>query len=154
MKHLLFCMLALGLMGSASALAAGSDELWEVSIKTDMPGMPADTGSTGRYCRKKGDENSPNHIDHKVTEMDKKMEKEMEKEMDCKVSDVKDSGNKSSFKTKCGGKHPMTMSSETTTHGDGSYITKTQTHSKEGDSTTIEEWKLVGTCNFETDRTH
>lgn len=139
MKNLFFCMLALSLMSSASALAAGSDELWEVTNKMEMPGMPiAMPAQTSKICMQKGHENDPNNAVPK------------DKNQDCKMSDVKVSGNTSSWQMKCEGKHPMTGSGEMT-RGDGSYSGKTQMHSKDGDMTMVYEGKRVGTCNYETD---
>jgi len=55
MKKILSGMVALGLLGSFQAMAAGSDELWAVTSKMDMQGMPMDMpGQTSNVCLKKG----------------------------------------------------------------------------------------------------
>jgi hypothetical protein len=139
MKNLLSGMVLLGLMSSASVWATGSDELWEVSTKMEMPGMPfAMPAQTSKICMQKGHENDPNNAVPK------------DKNQDCKMSDVKISGKKSSWKMKCEGEHPMTGSGEMT-RGDGTYSGKMKTHSKEGDMTMAYDGKRIGTCNYETD---
>jgi hypothetical protein len=136
MKNLFFCMLAFSLMSSASALAAGSDELWEVTTKTksETPGTPVMPAMTSKKCMKKGLED-PNS--------------EGKEDKDCKTIN-KRSGNKWSAQTKCGGELQMTASSEGT-FGDNTYSVKTKMHTKYGDATTFEEGKRIGTCNYETD---
>ena len=136
MKDLFYSMLVLSLMGSASALAAGSDELWEVTIKTksEIPGALVMPTMTNKKCRKKG---------HKTPNYQGKDDK------DCKTI-FKRSGNKYSAQTKCEGEFQMTASIEGT-EGDDTYSIKTKMHSKYGDGTTFEEGKRIGTCNYETD---
>ena len=143
MKNLFFCMLAFSLMSSASALAAGSDELWEVTTKTksETPGTPVMPAMTSRNCMKKG-QNGQN--------VEKHNQKKDKNDPDCKMSDVKVSGNKHSGKMKCDGEYPMTGSFEQT-EGDGTYSVKTKMHTKYGDGTTFQEGKRIGTCNYETD---
>ena len=136
MKNLFFCMLALSLMSSASALAAGSDELWEVTtkIKSEIPGKPVMPAMTSKKCMKKRHED-PNS--------------EVKQHKNCKTI-FKGSGNKWSAQTKCNGEYPTTASSEGT-EGDGTYSIKTKMHTKDGDWTQFEEGKRIGTCNYETD---
>jgi hypothetical protein len=139
MKHLLLGLAWLVAMSSAAALAAGSDELWEVSTKMDMPGMPFSMpGQTTKVCVQKGHEKDPNNAVPK------------DKDQDCKMSDAKVSGNKSSWKMKCEGKHPMTGSGEMT-YGEGTYTGKMKMQSKDGDMTMVYDGKRVGTCNYATD---
>ena len=134
MKKFLSGVVLLGLINSASAWAAGSDGLWEVTTKMEMPGMPfAMPGQTARVCMKKGHENDPNNAVPK------------NKDQDCKMTDTKISGNKSSWKMTCGGKHPMTGSGEIT-RSDGAYSGKMLMHSKDGDMTMTYEGKRIGTC--------
>jgi hypothetical protein len=134
MKDLFYSMLALSLMSSASALAAGSDELWEVTTKMEMPGMPfAMPAQTRNICMEKDHAKDPNYAVPK------------NRDQDCKMGDFKVSGNKSSWKMKCEGKHPMTGEGEMT-RGDSTYSGKTLLHSDGGDMKMVYEGKRVGTC--------
>ncbi|MDH4192309.1 MAG: hypothetical protein OEW21_19145, partial [Betaproteobacteria bacterium] len=48
------CMLSVVLPFAGTALAAGSDELWEVTTQMNIPGLPAGMGgSTQQVCRDK-----------------------------------------------------------------------------------------------------
>lgn len=127
-------MAILGLMCSASAMAAGSDELWEVTSKMEMPGMPfAMPGRASNVCMKKGHEKDPNNAVPK------------NKDQDCTMSDVKVTGNKSTWKMKCKGDRPMTGDGEMT-RGDGTYSGKTMFHVSGGDMKMVYEGKRIGTC--------
>jgi Protein of unknown function (DUF3617) len=139
MKNIMLGLVWLGAMSSATVLAAGSDELWEVSTKMEMPGMPfAMPAQTQKICMQKGHENDPNNAVPK------------NKEQDCKMSDVKISGNKSSWKMKCDGKEPMTGEGEIT-RGKDSYTGKMNMHTKDGDMTMAYSGKKVGSCDYATD---
>ena len=139
MKNIFLGMVWLGAMSSATVLAAGSDELWEVTGKMEMAGMPfAMPAQTSKICMQKGHESDPNNAVPK------------DKNQDCKMSDVKVSGKKSSWQMKCEGEHPMTGSGEMT-RGDGTYSSKMKMHSKDGDMTMVNEGKRVGSCNYATD---
>ncbi|MFA6121164.1 MAG: DUF3617 family protein [Sideroxydans sp.] len=71
---------------SASALSAPG-EYWEVTSKMEMEGMPfAMPGMTQKVCVPKGSENDPSK-----TTGDK----------DCKMSDIKTSGNRTTWKARC-----------------------------------------------------
>lgn len=134
MKKLLSGLVILGLMSSAPAMAAGSDELWAVSSKMDMPGMPMGMpGQTSNVCLKKGNEKDPNNAIPKNNDQD------------CKMSDVKIVGNKTTWKMKCDGRKPMEGEGEMT-RGNGSYSGKTVFHMKRRDMTMVYEGKRIGTC--------
>ena len=112
MKHILLGFAWLVATSSVTTLAGGSDELWEISMKMDMPGVPFSMpAQTSKVCMQKGHEKDPNNAVPK------------DKDQDCKMSDTKVSANKSSWKMKCDGKHPMTGSGEMT-YGDGTYSGK------------------------------
>lgn len=139
MKNVFLGMMWLAVMGSATVLAAGNDELWEVSTKMDMVGMPFSMpGQTSKVCMQKGHEKDPNNAVPK------------DKNQNCKMSDVKVSGNKSSWKIACTGKDPMTGSGEMT-YGEGKYSGKMQMHSKDGDMNMAYEGKRIGSCDYATD---
>ena len=134
MNKILSGMSILALLSSASVMAAGSDELWEVSSKLEMPGMPmAMPAQTSNVCLKKGNEKDPNNAIPK------------NREQDCRMSDVKVAGNKSTWKMKCEGRNPMTGDGEMT-RGDGTYSGKTVLHAKHGNMTMVYKGKRIGTC--------
>jgi hypothetical protein len=134
MKNLLSGMWILGLMGASPILAANSDELWEVTSKMEMAGMPFPMlARTSQICMSKGQEKDPNHAVPKS------------KEQNCKMSDVKVSGNKSTWKMKCEGKDPMHGEGEMVRR-DGTYSGKTVLHARRGDMTLVYEGKRIGAC--------
>lgn len=69
---------------AASATAQGKDELWEVTMKMEMAGMPM-PAQTQRICQQAG----------------KKDESRIPQQENCKTSDVKQSGSKVTFKIQC-----------------------------------------------------
>lgn len=134
MRKLLTGMVILGLVCSTSALAVGSDELWAVTSTMEMPGMPmAMPGQTSNVCLKKGNEKDPNNAIPKNSDQD------------CKLSDVKIAGNKTTWKMKCEGEKPMEGEGEMT-RGDGTYSGKTVFHMKRRDMTMVYEGKRIGKC--------
>jgi hypothetical protein len=139
MKKLWLGFLTGCLMSSGVLYAAGNDELWEVTNKMEMPGMPFSMpGHSSNVCIQKGKQNDPSHA------------VPTDKDQDCKMSDVKMSGNKSSWKMTCTGKNAMTGSGEMTS-GNGTYSGKMQMHSKDGDMTMSYDGKRIGTCDYATD---
>jgi hypothetical protein len=102
MKKLLSTIAVLGLMSSAQALAAGSDESWEMTTRMDMPGMEM-PGVTQTVCLPKGAAYQPT--------------KEQQKK-NCEITDLKVSGNKTSWKMHCSGKDAMEGSGEVTRSAD------------------------------------
>ncbi len=84
---------------STSALAQGKDDLWEVTTKMEMPGMPmAMPAQTQRICVAKGGKD-----DDYIPKRD-----------GCRVQDSKRVGNKVTYKMVCTGKDTMTVAGETT----------------------------------------
>ena len=139
MKKSLLVLLVGCLSGSGVLLAAGNDELWAVTSKMEMEGMPfAMPGQTTNVCIEKGKQNDPS----RAVPTDKKQ--------DCKTTDVKMSGNKSTWKMVCTGKDAMTGSGEMTS-GNGSYNGKMQMHSKDGDMNMSYAGKRIGTCDYATE---
>lgn len=87
MKKILATVFVLhfGLFSPVALAAPG--EWWEITSKMEMPGMPfAMPATTQKVCIGKGEESDP-----RKTTTDK----------DCQISDVKISGNKSSWKMRC-----------------------------------------------------
>lgn len=82
-----------------AAFGQGKDDLWEVTTKMEMPGMPmAMPPQTNRYCIAKGG----------------KDEDYVPKRENCKMLESKRSGNKVTYKMACTGKDAMTVAGETT----------------------------------------
>ncbi len=83
-KHLA-AGLVLGWALTASLAMAATGEYWELTNKVEMSGMTL-PGMTSKVCVPKGGENDPRNANG---------------EKDCEMSDVKISGNKSSWKMRC-----------------------------------------------------
>jgi len=109
----------LSVVGAASVLAAlcwtttaaaqGKDDLWEVTVKMEMPGMPmAMPAQTHRVCVAKGSKD-----DDYVPKRD-----------NCKMLESKRAGNKVTYKMVCTGKDTMTVAGEMT-YGTNSYDGRT-----------------------------
>jgi len=88
---------------AVTVFAEGPDELWEITMKMEMAGMPAMPARTQNVCNRKGNPDATKMGD---------------KDSDCKVSDKKQSGNKSSWKLTCTKPTAMTGTGEVTYSGD------------------------------------
>jgi hypothetical protein len=98
-------VLAAALVASATSFAQGKDDLWEVTMKMEMPGMPmAMPAQVHRVCVAK------NHKDEDL----------IPRRDNCRVLDSNRSGNKLAYKMKCTGDEPMDVSGEMT-YGSQSY---------------------------------
>jgi hypothetical protein len=87
------------------APAQGPDDLWEVTTKMDMAGMPfAMPPQTSRVCTQKGKQNEA------MAPQDK----------NCRMTDMRQSGSRTTFKIVCEGKDRMTGTADFT-HGVDSY---------------------------------
>ena len=127
----------IGVCASLSAVAAPG-ELWEITSKMEMDGMPMSMpAQTQQACLPK---------DKKPDSMVPKNESS-----DCKMTEQKQVGNKMSFKMVCSGKDPMTGSGEITSSGN-SYSGKMQISGKmEGESIDMKQsfsGKKLGTCEY------
>jgi hypothetical protein len=98
MKALSSGMILLAAASTASAWAAGSDELWEMTTKMDMPGMTM-PAMTETVCLPKGGSYKPGKVPH---------------QKNCEVSDLKVSGDKTTWKVHCPGRDPMNGNGEVT----------------------------------------
>ncbi len=116
---------------SATCVAAGKDEMWEITAKIEMEdfAMPA---QTSKVCIPKGQEKDPN--------------RSVPNDKNCKMSEAKVSGNKMSWKMKCEGKDAMSGSGEMV-YGDGTYSGKLKMHSEDGDMVMAYNGKRVGSCD-------
>lgn len=124
---------------STSWAGDGKDELWEISSKMEMPGMPFGMPEhTSTQCIPKGQAKDPQHM-------------KKEEGQECKTTDVKTTGNKVKWRVECTGKDPVVGVGEIT-HGDGSYsgTVKMSGKGKNGDMqmTQIFRGKRVGNCTY------
>jgi len=116
------------------AAAQEKDELWDITMKMEMAGMPMSMPArTSRVCVEKG----------------AKDESYVPQQSDCRNVESKRTGNKYTFKTVCDGKNKMTSTGEIT-FGDGTYEGRMKmTGMMEGqpmDMTQTYSGKRVGTC--------
>lgn len=87
MKNLLRASLIFAMTTLSASVWSAADEYWEVTSKMEMQGMPfAMPSTTHKVCVPKGSENDPNK-----TTGDK----------DCKMSDIKTNGSKTTWKARC-----------------------------------------------------
>ena len=116
------------------AFGQGKDDLWEVTTKMEMPGMPmAMPAQTNRFCIAKGG----------------KDEDYVPKRENCKMLESKRTGNKVAYKMACTGKDAMTVAGETT-FGNNAYDGKMMMSGKaDGQSfemSQVYSGKRVGDC--------
>ena len=123
----LFAALALPL----SSLAAGQDELWEVTTQMNMPGMPAGMGGhTSQVCQDK----DPSKQALQGPEMEK-----------CKIVDTKKSGNRVTTTVKC---PDSTMVIDNTYNAARTEFKGTmKSTGGQGDMTVAMSGRKVGTCD-------
>ena len=118
-----------------SAVAQEKDELWDITMKMDMPGMPmAMPAHTSRVCVAKG-ANDENYLP--------------KQQGDCRNVESKRIGNKYTFKMICDGTNKMTGVGEIT-FADGAYDGRMQmTGTMEGQPMNMNQTytgKRVGSC--------
>ena len=127
-----------GLALAPLALAqGGSDELWDMTTRMEMAGMPGGGQSfTNQVCMKKGQ-----------TQPDR-----MSQDRNCKVADMRTVGNKTTWRIECAGRDPVTGEGEVTRTRD-SMNGRMRMQGKRGnesfDMTTVMSGRLVGTCDAE-----
>jgi len=114
--------------------AQGKDDLWEITSKMEMPGMPmAMPAQTQRVCVAKTG----------------KDDDYIPKRENCRVQDSKRAGNKISYKMVCTGKDALTIAGETT-FGASSYDGRMQMSGKmDGQQVEMSQTysgKRVGDC--------
>jgi hypothetical protein len=100
------CLAGALVLGTASpAFAQGKDDLWEVTSKMEMPGMPmAMPAQVNRVCSAKN----------------RKDEDLIPKQGDCRMIDGRRSGNTYTYKMECSGTHASTVDG-TITFGNNAY---------------------------------
>jgi hypothetical protein len=88
MKRISTIILALFWSACTAAAYAAPGEWWEISSKTEMPGMPfAMPATTVKVCVAKGAANAQRQT--------------MQQDKTCKMTDIRTSGNKTSWKMRC-----------------------------------------------------
>lgn len=120
------------------AFAEGPDELWEMSMKMEMAGMPAMPGHTTQVCKQKGNRDPYTG--------------QQDKNSDCKVTDVKTSGNTTTWKMACTRPEPMTGTGEMTHTGDkfnGVVRMRGKMDGENFDMTQVMSGRKVGSCKYE-----
>jgi hypothetical protein len=87
-------LVGLALCAAPPASAQGKDDLWEVTTRMEMPGMPmAMPPQVNRVCSSKN----------------RKDEDLIPKQGDCRMLDSKRTGNTVTYKMECAGSHPSTV---------------------------------------------
>jgi len=127
----------LGCAAAGSALAAsGPDELWEVTVKVEMTGMPfALPAQTVEVCVPKGQMEGTGQMDE-----------------NCTTYDVKKSGNKTSYRFKCTGDMTMSGQGESTMAGNsykGSMQAKGHDDGASFEMKQSYSGKRIGNCTYE-----
>jgi hypothetical protein len=127
---------ALGIAAAGGAVAQGGpDELWNMSTRMEMAGMPGQS-FTSQVCMKKGQ-----------TQPDK-----MSQDKNCKVAELRTVGNKTTWKIECAGRDPMTCEGEmarTRDSMDGRMRMQGKRGNESFDMTTVISGKLAGGCTWE-----
>ncbi|MFZ5524578.1 MAG: DUF3617 domain-containing protein [Pseudomonadota bacterium] len=126
MKKLLSGML---LFAAASAWAADSDELWQMTIRTEMPGMPM-PAMTQTVCLAKGAGYKPGKVPHQKR---------------CEVTGLEVSGNKTSWNVNCSGRDPMRGNGEVT-RIENTMKGTMKLHSSDMQMTQVISGKRIGNC--------
>jgi len=138
MKKLLTVLSAVALVAVSGVAVFAASEMregkWEITSKVEMPGMPMKM--------------APTVMTHCYTKEDVKDRKNVvsNKNNDCKVTDMKVSGNKVTWKMKCTGKSKGTFSGVTVFGSD--YYNSTMNMQSEGyNMTTKVKARRIGNCD-------
>jgi len=115
-----------------AAVAQGSGELWEITMS--MPGMPAGMMPAQRVCQ--GDD--PERAAQQQKGRDKK---------DCKVTDRKQSGNRTTVSMSCSDGSTMVIDQQFNAARTEFKSTMSLKSKKDGDMTMTQTGRKVGTCD-------
>jgi hypothetical protein len=131
------CLIAtLGLLVAPFAAAQGGpDELWNMTTRMEMAGMPGQT-FTNQVCMKKG-QTQPDRVSQ---------------DRNCKATDMRTVGNKTTWKVVCTGRDPMTGEGEMTRTRDkmdGRMRMQGKSGNDTIDMTTVISGSLAGGCTWE-----
>ncbi len=135
-KHLITTLtLAAAALSTATAHAA-TGESWEVTTKTDMPGMPVAMGETTvTICLAKGAAKDPKQL--------------VRQEEGCEMTDIKTSGSKTTWKMRCDRDGEVMTGTGEVTHKPDSYQGVTRlsgtSEGKKVDMTANYQGKRIGT---------
>ena len=123
-------------LGAAALTAAhaqgGPDELWNMTTRMEMAGMPGHS-QTHQMCMKKGQ-----------TQPD-----QMSQDRNCKVAESRTVGDKTTWKIECAGRDPMTGEGELTRTKDrmeGRMRMQGKRGSESFEMTTVMSGTLIGGC--------
>ena len=136
----IFVRVALVLLGLAPvyASAQGTDELWQVTTKVEMPGMPmAMPEQTQSVCLPKGQQQEEGMVP---------------RDQNCRMTDVRRSGNRTTFTVVCEGKDRMTGSGDITASPDSYRGTMRMQGTMDGQPVNMTQHfsgKRTGTCTYE-----
>ena len=123
---------------ATSVFAEGPDELWEVTKKMEMAGMPSMLAQTNKTCKRKGDR-SP--------DLDK-----TDNRSDCRTTDVETSGAKTTWKVVRTKPDPMTGTGEMTHTGDkfdGAVKMSGKMQGEPFEMNQVLSGRKVGSCTYE-----
>lgn len=124
-----------GLALAALVHAQATDELWSMTTRMEMDGMQMPAMSQ-QVCRKKGQQGAAG----------------LAPDPNCRMSDVRTVGNKTTWKMTCTGEEPMSGTGEITRTRD-SMSGRMQLRGKDGEAmNVVYSGKLAGTCNAQTHR--
>lgn len=132
-KPMIICLFFAATTFAVSAFSA-TGEYWEVTSRMEMEGMPfAMPATTRKVCVAKGSEKDP---------------RQSAPNKDCEMTDVKFSGNKTSWKVRCDHNGDITEGTGEFTHGSDSYQgtmhMKGNSHGRAMDMTMALSGKRVG----------
>ncbi len=135
MRKLAWIGLAAGIVlwfwGIGSAAEMMKPGLWEITTSMEMPGMPMQIpAQTMRHC---------------YTEQEIR-EQPVPKDQNCKMTDLKTTGNKVSWKLECTGEMAGTGEGEIIHRGDSAYEGKALIRTQGMAMTTKYQGKRVGPC--------
>ena len=135
MSRFLWTGLLAGIVWALPATAPASDTmkpgLWEITTSMEMPGMPFQP--------------PPNTVRHCYTAQEVK-EQPVPRDEQCKVTDLKNSGSKTSWKFVCTGEAASKGEGEITYQGDSAYEGRTRMQTQGMTMTTKYRGKRIGEC--------
>lgn len=132
MRKAIITLLCVSALPALSSAANMRDGLWEISSRTDMPGMPVKAQPTVvRHCYTKEEVRDQKRV--------------IARDGACTITDMKSSGTRVNWTMKCAGPNPATMTGETV-FGDDSYTSTMHMKSGGHSMTTRVKARRVGNC--------
>jgi hypothetical protein len=137
-KYFAFVGLVILVFVPVAASPQGTDELWQVTTKVEMPGMPmAMPEQTQTVCLQKGQQREEGMVP---------------KDKNCRMTDVKQSGNRTTFTVVCEGKDGMTGTGDITSSPDSYRGTMRMQGTMDGQPVNMTQsfsGRRTGTCTYE-----